>query len=100
MTGQVKEEVITRFGELGVHVEDGRVHFNPAQLGEDDLSEGALKFTLCGTPIEFVRGQTGVRLHAADGSVTELEGRRLDRQASADLLSRSGHWHRVQVGLD
>jgi len=100
MTGQVKEEVITRFGELGVHVEDGRVHFTPAQLREDDLSEGALKFTFCGAPIEFVRGQTGVRLHAADGSITELEGRRLDRQASADLLSRSGRWQRVQVGLD
>jgi len=29
MTGQVKEEILTRFGELGVHVQDGIVGFDP-----------------------------------------------------------------------
>jgi hypothetical protein len=100
MTGQVKEEVITRFGELGVRVQDGCVHFDPTQLRAEDLANGALRFTFCGTPIEFVRGQSGLQLTAADGAVTELEGTTLDRAASAALLSRTGHWRSVHVGLD
>ena len=29
MTGQVKEEILTRFGELGVDIKNGRAYFNP-----------------------------------------------------------------------
>ncbi len=32
MTGQVKEEILTRFGELGVRVEAGAVRFAPVLL--------------------------------------------------------------------
>ena len=32
MTGQVKEEILTRFGELGVRVEEGAIVFEPALL--------------------------------------------------------------------
>ncbi len=40
MTGQVKEDVITRFVELGVVVEDGVIHFRPVTLRRDEfLSE-------------------------------------------------------------
>ena len=99
MTGQVKEEVITRFGELGVRVEGGCVRFDPSCLRSEDLSGGELRFTFCGTPIEYVRDQVGLSLIAADGEVTELSGMALDHEASAALLSRSGRWQRVRVGL-
>ena len=99
MTGQVKEEMITRFGELGVRVEDGCVHFDSTQLRAEDLSGGKLRFTFCGTPIEFVRGQSGLQLTAADGAVTEVAGPVLDRATSAALLSRTGQWQSVRVGL-
>src|SRR5437660_9038772 len=32
MTGQVKEEILARFGELGVLVTDGRIRFRPILL--------------------------------------------------------------------
>ena len=32
MTGQVKEEILTRFGELGVRVEEGAIVFEPVLL--------------------------------------------------------------------
>jgi hypothetical protein len=99
MTGQVKEEVITRFGELGVRVDDGCVHFDPTWLRAEDFADGTLRFTFCGTPIEYVRGQSGIRLTAADGAVTEFEGTVLDREASAALFSRTGRWRSVRVGL-
>jgi len=100
MTGQVKEEVITRFGELGVRVEDGCVHFDPTWLRPGDFTDGKLRFTFCGTPIEYVRDRTGVSLTSSDGAVTEIAGARLDRETSAALLSRTGKWQSVRVGLD
>jgi len=66
MTGQVKEGVLLRWGELGVQVRDGRVRFRPmmldpdeflteerpwAPLGEDGtLQPQTLGFTYCGIP--------------------------------------------------
>ena len=100
MTGQVKEEVITRFGELGVRVEEGCVHFDPTRLRPEDITDGKLRFTFCGTPIEYVRDRTGVSLTSADGAVTEVAGAALDRETSAALLSRTGQWQSVRVGLD
>jgi hypothetical protein len=40
MTGQVKEEILTRWGELGLRVKRGRVHFDPILLDEAELPEG------------------------------------------------------------
>ncbi|MCP4995197.1 MAG: hypothetical protein GY934_15675, partial [Gammaproteobacteria bacterium] len=37
MTGQVKEEILTRLGELGVTVKQGELHFNPTLLRPDDF---------------------------------------------------------------
>ncbi|MCH2104532.1 MAG: hypothetical protein MK297_11040 [Planctomycetes bacterium] len=99
MTGQVKEEVITRFGELGVRVEGGCVSFDLTDLRAEDLSSGALRFTFCGTPVEYVEGPHGISLTSADGEVTEVAGTTLDAESSAALLSRSGEWQRVRVGL-
>jgi hypothetical protein len=41
MTGQVKEEILTRFGELGVEVEEGAVRFRPFLLGRTEFLEAA-----------------------------------------------------------
>ena len=99
MTGQVKEEVITRFGELGVRVEGGCVSFDLTDLRAEDLSSGALRFTFCGTPVEYVEGPLGISLTSSDGEVTEVAGTTLDAESSAALLSRTGEWQRVRVGL-
>ena len=40
MTGQVKEEILTRWGELGLRVRDGRVHFDPVLLDAAELPDG------------------------------------------------------------
>ncbi|MCC5021731.1 MAG: hypothetical protein J6386_02530 [Candidatus Synoicihabitans palmerolidicus] len=38
MTGQVKEEILTRFGELGVRITDGRIAFQPTFLRVHEFS--------------------------------------------------------------
>ena len=79
MTGQVKEEVLTRLGELGLRVEDGSIVIRPALLRATEwlaepavmtvadvagspvevaLPAGSLGFTFCQVPVVYreVRG--------------------------------------------
>ena len=62
MTGQVKEEILTRWGELGLRFEAGMIRFDPVLL---DLAEvpqqGALSFTHARVPYRIRRG-TGIRV--------------------------------------
>ena len=39
MTGQVKEDILSRFGELGVFVKKGRLQFHPVLLRKDEFSK-------------------------------------------------------------
>ncbi|MCL3859662.1 hypothetical protein [Actinotalea sp. K2] len=76
MTGQVKEEVLTRLGELGLRVEDGTVVIRPVLLREQewtdrprtfhhldvhgdehtlDLPAGSLAYTFCQVPVVYRR---------------------------------------------
>ena len=65
MTGQVKEEILTRWGELGLRVRKGRVHFNPVLLDVQEVPlDGALTFTWARVPYTFRRGaQTALRVY-------------------------------------
>ncbi len=57
MTGQVKEEILTRWGELGLRFEAGLIRFDPVLLDLDEVPlEGALSFTLARVPYRIRRG--------------------------------------------
>lgn len=57
MTGQVKEDILCRFGELGVRVKDGKVSFRPTLLRDDEfLPNGSLSFSYCGAQITYHKG--------------------------------------------
>ena len=70
MTGQVKEDILCRFGELGVRVQDGKVSFRPTLLRDEEfLSDGTLSFSYCGAKVTYHRGQgDGMTLSAADSA--------------------------------
>ncbi len=70
MTGQVKEDILCRFGELGVRVENGRVSFRPTLLRDDEfLPDGTLSFTYCGAKIIYRRcNGEGMTLSAPDSA--------------------------------
>jgi hypothetical protein len=122
MTGQVKEEILTRAGELGVIVRDGLVGFEPLLLerGEflarpetfrfHDLNgvprtievpAGALAFTCCQVPVVYVltRDEAWIRVTDEDGARTERTGARLGAEDSRRLLARSGGIAAVEVGV-
>ena len=121
LTGQVKEDVLCRWGELGVLVEGGRLTFRPALLrAEEFLSEPAtlafvdadgnrqlldldadqLGFTLCATPVVYRRaGRLAVRVVDAGGGVVEVEGAALSADLSAEVFSRAGGVARIEVDV-
>jgi len=122
MTGQVKEEILTRLGELGVHVTGGVIRFQPSLLQSNEFMESpqtfeyfdvhgeartvslpadSLAFTLCQVPVVYERisGGAWVQVMFADGSSTEFTGSELDARISMELFSRGGLIDRIQVGL-
>jgi hypothetical protein len=69
MPGQVKEEVLTRWGELGLRVQHGQVQFQPVLLDGTELpAQGELQFTWAGVPFRYRRGTTTtLRVQTASG---------------------------------
>jgi hypothetical protein len=123
MTGQVKEEILTRFGELGVRVSAGAVQFDPSllrarefvtrpqafrfldvdeQWQQLDLPESALAFTWCQVPIVYHLQDSAapaVTVVLDDGSQQTLPGLALPTGLSEQLFLRSGHIRRIEVVL-
>jgi hypothetical protein len=121
MTGQAKEDILIRFGELGVEARDGRLRFEPRLLppaefldeaytfrslaidgSEDawDLPAGSLAFTYCQVPVCYRLGdQPSIELERADGSSETVAGTELGREASADIAGRGGTYRRITVTI-
>jgi hypothetical protein len=120
MTGSVKEEILTRWGELGVEVHQGLVQFKPTLLparellatpGEftwfdvdghlhhKPLQPGELAFTFCQVPITYrLASARNHTVHWANGA-RQSEGGLLDAAASRALLGRTGELREVTVCL-
>jgi hypothetical protein len=119
MTGQVKEEILIRLGELGVGVRGGRVSFRPRLLRRSEflaapavfeplspdgarhripLEPGSLAFTLCQVPVVYrLGGPPRIVTREAGGREHTVAGDALDADRSADLFRRGGRLERLEV---
>ncbi len=124
MTGQVKEEILTRWGELGVMVQAGQLCFAPTLLQTQEflrdssvfsyidqeghaqtvaLPPGSLAFTFCQTPIVYTLGdERQIEVVWADGRRQIIPGHCLDQATSQHIFDRSGAVSlvRVWVGVE
>ena len=89
MTGQVKEDIISRFFELGVSVHDGQISFCPTMLTEADFKDGELHFTYCGTEIIYKKS-------AVSHQPSEV---RLSKEQSAHIFARDGEIKQLIIEL-
>ena len=80
MTGQVKEDIISRWFELGVSVRDGQITFRPTMLRDEDFTDGELRFTYCGTEIVYKHSAVSRQLSAYT----------LSKEDSGHLFARDG----------
>ncbi|MDY2585796.1 hypothetical protein [Winogradskyella aquimaris] len=121
MTGQVKEDILSRFGELGVFVKDGLLVFDPCMLRKDEflaeaqtfkyvningdeatvnVNEGQLAFTFCQVPVVYSIGSDyKTNVSFKNGSVKTFNQMRLDNDTSDKVFSRLGEVEHITVHI-
>lgn len=120
LTGQVKEDVLSRYLELGVHMDAGAVSFLPVLLSRDEflvkaetwsfrlgdetrteeLQAGTLAFCLCGTPIIYrIAEDSGITVFDSAGGKHGLTGNELGVQWSSALFDRNRDIQKIVVNV-
>jgi hypothetical protein len=122
MTGQDKEAIPSRYGELGVFVENGHLLFNPILLRRQEfldtskeftytsvnkelktiqLDENTICFTYCQIPIVYKLGvNKGIQVVYNDDSVKVFDDLKLDLEVSKKVFKRTGSINRINITLD
>ncbi|MCQ2595337.1 MAG: hypothetical protein MJ196_08740 [Treponemataceae bacterium] len=96
MTGQVKEEVLTRWGELGITIEGGIASFNPLFLKKAEIkADGTLNFTWCGVPVTYKFGKGTENYISVSGN--KRNGNALTEGETKDLFLRQGKISAIEV---
>jgi hypothetical protein len=118
LTGQVKEDVISRFGELGIHIQNGRIVFNPSLLNRNEiltqksalnyidltgnkksigLNEQQLGFTYCQVPVILSFGHDEkLILVLSNGETKEFSSHKIEPEYSSKIFARTGEVERVE----
>ena len=121
MTGQVKEDILSRYGELGVFVKGGKLSFDPCLLrrseflnkpkssvfidvnGQEqklDLPMDSLSFTYCQVPVIYQIGKNQqVEVVLNNDSKTKYDSLELDEEISKKIFQRTGQIKFIQVEL-
>jgi hypothetical protein len=124
MTGQVKEEILTRFGELGIRVSKGRVLIQPALLRAKEFAgrpgqfryldvqgnwqdiavpANSLAFTWCQVPVVYSLddgSKPSLKIARNDGSQETMDALALSSGDSKALFERSGRVQSLHVTLN
>ena len=121
MTGQVKEDILSRFGELGVFVRKGKLQFHPCLLRKNEflshpktfdyttvnsekkeikLNKDELCFTYCQVPVIYKIGvDNSCVVTLNDGSKTTLNDLSLDLETSTKLFERTDEVLQINVTI-
>ena len=121
MTGQVKEDIISRIIELGVQVDNGRIRFSPSILnkneflsapttfnyysvdGEEktvDLPSNSLAYTYCQVPVIYTLVDSpSLTVYHSSGKLEEIDGSTCTSEISEAIFTRNGEIKKIEVGL-
>lgn len=121
MTGQVKEDILSRFGELGIRVSDGVIGFDPTILrseeflttpqtfhyvdvvGEESaisLEIDSLAFTYCQVPIIYKKSKiASIEVVYQSGEKKTFSGNQLDVSISTNLFQRNNTINKIIVSV-
>lgn len=92
MTGQVKEDILNRWFELGLQVRGGEVHISELMLRGEEFRDNRLTFTYCATPFEYIIGseQKGIDVDFTDGGSMHFDAFVLNQKVCRHLFARDG----------
>ncbi len=118
LTGQVKEDIISRYGEFGVLIINGKIAFSPSLLNENEilrdeesyeyidlegnsctieLKINQIAFTYCQVPIVYSPGSTQeLIIKFNNGSEEKMDGNIIDKEISQKIFSRSGEVRKIE----
>jgi hypothetical protein len=123
MTGQVKEEILTRFMELGIRVRNGEISIEPALLRRREFADAArnftfldvdknwqtlelpgktLAFTWCQVPFVYRLEQDavpGLDIEFDDGTTSHLDLAGMPAELCAELFERTGRIRKVTISV-
>lgn len=121
MTGQVKEDILSRFGELGVVIQEGKLQFSPNMLRMSEFLEtpqafdyidihlkkqsikiqkDAMCFTYCQIPIVYIISEkAGIEVISKEGTSQVFEQLSLDKTVSDHVFSRTGEITQINVSI-
>ena len=121
MTGQVKEDILSRFGELGVFIKNGMLHFNPCLLRKDEfltasksfhyvnvhfehksivLEQNSLCFTFCQIPVVYkIDNNQSLEIVSVNGTSKKIDTLTLDATTSQQIFGRTGEIGHIIVNV-
>lgn len=119
MTGLTKEEILSRFGELGLHIRDGKICFSPELLNSEEflqrsvlfqyynlkgesrsllLEKGMMANTYCQVPVIFIQSdENKIIITKTDGNEVEQKGLEINVEISRSLFNRDNSIEKIQV---
>ena len=122
MTGQVKEDYLARFGELGVHVKNGCVSFRPVLLKQSEfitkrdkfnfyningekttitLEKNSLAFTYIQIPIIYtLSDKDQITITLKNDERKTIKGSDLNPDISRSIFNRTGEIIKIEVSMD
>ena len=119
MTGQVKEDILFRFAELGVRISDGIVRFDPVLMQSEEMhnrvSEYAIPdtfeplemnqflflYSMCGVPIAYLKSPVPkLVVQYTDGQSESNNALELSAEQSSALFARAGKIKAIEVYFD
>jgi len=122
MTGQVKEDILCRFGELGIQIDDSCLLFKPTLLKASEflqedkkveyvdingtfkeimLQKDQLFFTICQTPVIFCKSDKNeIKIELINAEHQEIKGQKLSKYISKEVFDRTGEVKMIKVNID
>jgi len=121
MTGQVKEDILSRFGELGIFVKEGILQFNPSILRKEEflkeqktfkyvdvmgdfktleLDKNTLCYTYCQVPVVYkISEKESIEVHFNNASSKKFNSLKLDKITSKLIFERSNNVQSLTVSV-
>ncbi len=121
MTGQVKEDILCRIGELGVYVRNRQLVFEPTLLRREEflksvrkamyvdiwgqpqsitLSAKSLLFTYCSVPVVYAfDDEERIEIEKTDNTIHTCQSLKLSEADTMTVLRRTGSIKKISVFL-
>ena len=121
MTGQVKEDFITRLHEIGIHVHNGEIVFETSLFNSNELlkqesfldffdlngknqqivlHEGQFGFTFCQIPVIYSSSdEDNIVVTFNDGKQIMISGHTINNELSNQIFKRTGDCMKLEVSF-